>query len=65
MISVLDETQGIPEERWITIGQSTSQKLMLVIHTYVEINQNRVDVRIISARHATKHEQRQYKDTIL
>ena len=64
MISILDEEHSFSEERWITIGKANGQKLMLVVHTYVEINHNRVDIRMISARHATKYEQRQYEETI-
>lgn len=64
MVSILDEEHSFSEERWITIGKATNQKLLLVAHTYIEINKNQVNIRMISARPATKHEQRQYKETI-
>lgn len=61
MISMPDEEDGDTEERWITIGQAENRTLLLVVHTYLEISANAVNVRIISARSATKNEQRQYE----
>ena len=55
-----DEHSGA-EERWITLGQAQNSKLLLVVHTYLEISANVANVRIISARPATKHEQYQYE----
>ncbi len=43
------------------MGQAKNSKLLLVVHTYLEISANEAHVRIISARPATKHEQRQYE----
>lgn len=61
MISIPDEEHSETEERWITMGQTKNSKLLLVVHTYLEINANVANVRIISARPATKQEQRQYE----
>jgi len=61
MISIPDEENSESEERWITMGQAENSKLLLVIHTYLEISANAANVRMISARPATKHEQRQYE----
>ncbi len=61
MISISDEEHSETEERWITLGQAENSKLLLVVHTYLEISTNAANVRIISARPATKHEQRQYE----
>ncbi|MGH8556859.1 MAG: BrnT family toxin [Methylococcales bacterium] len=49
------------EERWLTLGQAENGKLLVLIHTYQEFSANAANVRIISARPATKHEQRQYE----
>ena len=64
MVSILDEEHGETEERWITMGQAENSKLLIVIHTYLEISVDAANVRIISARPATKHEQRQYEVSI-
>ena len=61
MISIPDEGHSETEERWITMGQAENRKLLLVVHTYLEISANAANVRIISARPATKYEQRQYE----
>jgi uncharacterized protein len=61
MISIPDEENSKTEERWITMGQAENSKLLSVIHTYLEISANAANVRMISARPATKHEQRQYE----
>ena len=61
MTSIPDEDHSEKEERWITMGQAENSKLLLVVHTYLEISANAANVRIISARPATKHEQRQYE----
>lgn len=49
------------EERWITLGNTKAYQLRLVVHTYIEYNDDQVTIRIIFARSATKREQRQYE----
>jgi uncharacterized DUF497 family protein len=61
MLSVPNHEQGETEERWLTMGQAENNKLLLVIHTYQETSTHSANVRIISAREATKHEQHQYE----
>ncbi len=62
MLSIVDEEHGEREERWITMGQAENSKLLLVVHTYMEIGVSGANIRIISAREATKHERRQYEE---
>lgn len=47
---------SISEDRFITIGTSVNDKLIVVVHT----DRNDI-IRIISARKATKNERRQYE----
>lgn len=61
MLSIPDKEHSEAEERWLTLGQTENGKLLLVIHTYQEINIHMANVRIISARPATKQEQHQYE----
>ena len=49
------------EERWITIGLSRDTRLLLVVHTHVQIGTDRTYIRIISARKPSKRERRQYE----
>lgn len=62
-LSIPDEEQPDNDERWVTLGHSTGDKTLLVVHTYRDDTNNSVTIRIISARKATKHEQRQYEAT--
>jgi len=61
MISTQDLEHSVVDERWITMGAAENSKLLLIVHTYLEINANIASVRIISARPATKYERRQYE----
>ncbi len=54
-----DEQHSINEERWIILGKSLTETLLLVVHTYRAISELET-VRIISARKATKNEQQTY-----
>lgn len=46
------------EERFLLLGMSTQQKLLLVCHCYREENRS---IRIISARRASRHERKSYE----
>lgn len=61
MVSIPDTQHSNTEKRWITIGQAINGKLLVISHTYQEIDNHTANVRIISARPASKHEQRQYE----
>ena len=60
-LSRLDDAHGSLEERWVTIGLSHATNLLLVVHTHVELTQDHVCIRIISARKPTKREKRDYE----
>lgn len=59
MLTFFDEEHSENEERWITLGQISTGKILVVSHTYRKIR-GKESVRIISARKATKREERQY-----
>ena len=59
-LSVLDKRFSYFEERWITMGASENEEVIVVAHLYfVEEPEERI--RIISARRATPQERRQYE----
>ncbi|MFH0921277.1 MAG: BrnT family toxin [Fibrobacterota bacterium] len=60
LVSVFDETHSNIEDRWITLGISAGGGLLVVHHTFEEINDNKIRIRIFSSRKATKNETRQY-----
>lgn len=56
-ITVVDDEHSLDEERYITLGLSNRGRLVMVAHT------DRTDmIRIISARPATKQEEKFYAD---
>jgi uncharacterized DUF497 family protein len=61
-LSRLDEDPTPVEERWITLGAAAMGRLLLVVHTHVELSGDSVAIRIISARRASRREARQYEE---
>lgn len=59
-LSVIDKRFNYFEERWITLGQTYNRKLVVVANLYFDELGVEV-IRIISAREATFHEQKQYE----
>jgi uncharacterized DUF497 family protein len=55
-VTVSDPDHSVGEERFITIGQSGSGRLLVVCHT-----EQGDTIRIISARQATAHERKDYE----
>ncbi len=60
MLSIFDNKHSQNEERWITIGMDLKTRTLVVIHTFVSIDNETTKIRIISARRATKKEQKMY-----
>jgi uncharacterized DUF497 family protein len=61
-ISISDEEHSDDEERWLTIGMDEVTRTLVVIHTYISADENNCNIRLISARKATKKEQQIYKE---
>jgi uncharacterized protein len=60
--SILDPDHGTDEERWVTLGAAATGNLLVVVHTWREMDPYRTAVRIISARRPTRKEARQYHE---
>jgi uncharacterized DUF497 family protein len=60
--SILDRDHGAGEERWVTLGEAATGNLLVIVHTWTEIDPGRAAVRIISARRPTRNEARQYRE---
>lgn len=59
-IAIVDERFSYFEERWITIGQTLKNKIVVAANIYFNAEGEEI-IRIISARQATSHERRQYE----
>lgn len=61
-LSIYDEEHSsTDEDRWVTMGQSETD-LLVVVHTFREAGADEAVVRVISARRASRHERRQYEE---
>ena len=60
MLSVFDEAHSTNEDRWLTVGKDRNDVTIVVVHTFREIDSDNSTIRIISARRATKQEDKQY-----
>ena len=59
-LSRYDDEHSEDEDRWVLLGKSLSETLLLVVHTFRD--KNGVEfTRIISARKATKKEKQAYQ----
>ncbi len=58
---IYDPDHSREEDRFILLGLSSGLRILLVCHCY---RKNEALIRIISARKATKKEQKQYKENL-
>jgi len=59
-VSILDERYSYFEERWITVGMTKGQSIVVAVNLYFDDEGEEV-IRIISAREATNNERAQYE----
>jgi uncharacterized DUF497 family protein len=59
-LSKYDDEHSKDEDRWVILGKSLNETLLLVVHTFRD-NQGVEFVRIISARKATTKEKHAYQ----
>jgi hypothetical protein len=60
VLSIFDKTHSKAEDRWVTIGKDRNNITIVVVHTFQDMNIDEAAIRIISARRATKKEDKQY-----
>ena len=54
MLSIEDEEHSADEDRWITLGIDKSGVLLVVCHTFREVDPVNCNIRLISARKPTR-----------
>jgi uncharacterized DUF497 family protein len=62
LITFPDEEHSQTEDRYISIGTSAPNKVLLVIHTERETAEDTLIIRLISCRKATASEQKTYEE---
>lgn len=60
-MSMFDEEHSFDEDRWVTVGLTSSFQYLLVVHTFDQTNDRTTEIRIISARKAAKREIQRYE----
>jgi uncharacterized protein len=60
ILSIFDEGHSALEDRWISAGKDRSNVTIVVVHTFRDTDPDNSTIRIISARRATKQEDKQY-----
>jgi uncharacterized protein len=60
-ISIFDTEHSEGENRWITMGVSKSNRILVVCHSFQEENKEFVTIRIFSSRKANKIEIQEYE----
>jgi uncharacterized DUF497 family protein len=61
LITYPDEFHSIEEERFISIGYSNTDRILLVVHTELIESADEIIIRIISCRKATALERKVYE----
>ena len=61
-LSLYDEEHSGGEDRWVTLGLSAGGGLLVVHHTFEEADATTFEVRIFSARKATRREADAYSE---
>ncbi|MBC8453578.1 BrnT family toxin [PVC group bacterium] len=60
--TIYDDEHSDYEDRWITLGVSSSGGLITVFHTFNEIDNEHAQIRIFSCRKATDEQKQQYTE---
>lgn len=60
-ITIFDDEHSEYEDRWVSIGQAANGQTLVVVHTFMQLDEQFVEVRLISARKADKLERQDYE----
>jgi uncharacterized DUF497 family protein len=61
-LTMYDEAHSQVEDRWVTMGLDSTGVVRVVVHTFEQVDEGLCEIRIISARKATKREAEQYRE---
>lgn len=62
MISIFDTEHSENEDRWVTIGIDKNGILLVLVHTFQQLDAGCCRIRIVSARKSTRKESKQYQE---
>ena len=61
-LTLYDDEHSEKEDRWVTLGLASTGALMVVHHTFNQLSDGSVNIRIISSRKAIKREKQQFQE---
>ena len=61
-LSLYDEEHSEAEDRWVTLGISARGRLLVVHHTYEQVDRVTARIRVFSSRKASRREADQYAE---
>jgi len=61
-VTIFDKGHSEREERWVTMGIDKNGILLVMVHTFQQIEEDAIKIRVISARKAARKEIKQYKE---
>jgi uncharacterized protein len=61
LVTFPDEIHSGNEERFVSIGTSANSRILLLVHTENDFEENKIVIRIISCRKATNLERKIYE----
>lgn len=59
-LSIFDAEHSETEDRWITLGTDRHGVILVVCHTFRELDERKAAIRVISSRKANRTEAKQY-----
>ncbi len=62
IVTFVDDFHSNKEERFISIGRSEKNRVLLAVHTELEKTNEVIVIRIISCRKATQAERKRYEE---
>jgi uncharacterized DUF497 family protein len=62
LMTFFDSEHSYDEERWVSVGNAQSARLLVIVHTFAATGPNTALIRLISARSATRRERLQYSN---
>lgn len=62
-LTVYDTEHSESEERWVTLGRAPTGQYLVVVHTFAQVIEAEIHIRVISAREADRQEIRDYEET--
>ncbi len=57
-----DDEHREHEERWVTLGRAQNGPYPVVVHTFAQVSEAEIHIRVISVREADRQEIRDYEE---